>query len=189
MDYLRTNYLNILHLLYKKAIFSLFVLVFCIFAQKTQAQSYEYDYKENAVYIYNFIKYTEWPSDKDNIVIGVIGYTPFVPEFRRLLLKKKNSNINITIKYIKPSEVSNVNVVLVASGSSEKLKDIHSLTSKLPILIITEKGDLNRQGACISLFIDEDDDFKTRYQLSLRNCRARGLAVSEQILSNAILVR
>lgn len=153
------------------------------------AQSYEYDYKENAVYIYNFIKYTEWPAEKDNIVIGIIGYTPFVPEFRKLLLKKKNSNMNISIKYIKPSEVNTVNVVLIASGSSEKLKDIHAITSKLPILIITEKGDLNRQGACISLFIDEDDDFKTRYQLSLRNCRARGLAVSEQILSNAILVR
>lgn len=180
-----TYFINILHHICKVAL----LVTFLLFFAKGFSQSYDYDYRENAVYVYNFIKYTEWPSDKENIVIGVIGYTPFVPEFRRLLLKKKNSTITITLKYIKPSEANTVNVVLLSVAASDRLKEIQTITSKLPILIITEKGELNRQGACISLFIDEDDDFKTRYQLSLRNCRARGLAVSEQILNNAILVR
>ena len=180
--------MNILHTLYLKIIFLFFSFFFlCISAGFSQ--QYDYDYKENAVYVYNFIKYTDWPEGKENIVIGVVGYTPFAPEFKRLLLKKKNSNVNITLKYIKPTEVHTVNVVLVSTGSSDRLREIQTITNDLPILIITEKGGLNRQGACISLFIDEDDDFKTRYQLSLRNCRSRGLAVSEQILSNAVLVR
>ncbi len=189
MLYLKTHFTNILHHSLKNVpIYGLLLLLRC-FNTQLFAQSYDYDYKENAVYVYNFIKYTDFPSGKDNISIGVIGYTPFVPEFRRLLLKKKSSNLSITLKYIKPSESNTVDVVLIAVGSSDKLRDVHLLTNKLPILIITEKGNLSRQGACISLFIDEDDDFKTRYQLSIRNCNARGLQISEQILNNAILVR
>ncbi len=189
MYILNTYFTNILHDIHKRPLFFVLFLLLSAFCPKVSAQSYDYDYKENAVYIYNFIKYTDWPEGKNTIVVGVVGYTQFVPEFRRLLLKKKNSTVNIILKYIKPSEANAVNVVLVAAGSSDKLKEIQTVTSKMPILIITEKGDLNRQGACISLFIDEEDEFKTRYQLSLRNCRARGLDVSEQILNNAILVR
>lgn len=189
MNDLATHLMNILHHIYIRAIQCGIFILFLVLSAKTLGQSYDYDYKENAVYVYNFIKYTDWPSQSNTITIGVVGYTPFVPEFRRLLLKKKNSTITINLKYIKPSEASAVNVVLVAVGASDKMKDIQTFTNKMPILIITEKGDLNRQGACISLFIDEEDDFKTRYQLSLRNCRARGLGISEQILNNAILVR
>lgn len=189
MLHFKTHLSNILHHTSKSVLIYGLLLFLGCFHTQLLAQSYDYDYKENAVYVYNFIKYTEWPSNKENITIGVIGYTPFVPEFRRLLLKKKSGNLLITLKYIKPSESNTVDVVLIAVGSSDKLRDVYVLTNKMPILIITEKGNLSRQGACISLFIDEDDDFKTRYQLSVRNCNARGLHISEQILNNAILVR
>lgn len=189
MLHFKTHLTNILHRILKNVSIYVLLLFLMCFHTKLLAQSYDYDYKENAVYVYNFIKYTTWPSGKENITIGIIGYTPFTPEFRRLLLKKKSGNLSITLKYIKPSESNAVDVVLIAVEASDKLRDVYTLTNKLPILIITEKGNLSRQGACISLFIDEDDDFKTRYQLSVRNCNARGLHISEQILNNAILVR
>ena len=80
-------------------------------------------------------------------------------------------------------------MIIVTKSASDKLKQIELLTAQLPILIITEKENMGRLGACISFTIDEDNDYKTEYQLSIRNCKQRGLSVNEQILNNAILIR
>ncbi len=145
-----------------------------------------FNQKENAVYIYNFVKNTEWIQKKTTCIIGVIGDTPVENELKSILAKK---NISIIIKHISLLETKSVDVILVAESSSKSLKEIHKLTEKLPILIITEKPDLNYSGACVSLFMDEDDDFKTKYQVSPFNLRSRGLVMNQQIINNAILVR
>lgn len=145
-----------------------------------------FNQKENAVYIYNFVKNTEWVQKKSPYIIGVIGETPVENELKNIFAKK---NIPIVIKHITILESKSVDVILVAESSSKSLKEIHKLTEKLPILIITEKPDLNYSGACLSLFMDEDDDFKTKYQLSPFNLRSRGLVMNQQIINNAILVR
>jgi YfiR/HmsC-like len=172
----------------KKAITIL--LMFCSFLflpHKIRAQ--QYDFKENAVYVYNFIKYTGWPGIKSNLIIGIIGKTKCETELRSLVLKKKNSNVTFTIKNITSADAENVDAVLIAASASDEISSIQASTAGLPILIISEKEDTNGLGACISFFADEDEDFKTKYQLSLKNCRTRGLTVSAQIISNATLVR
>src|SRR6188508_2205658 len=35
------------------------------------------EYEIKAAYLYNFIKYVDWPSYGDTITIGVLGYDPF----------------------------------------------------------------------------------------------------------------
>jgi hypothetical protein len=145
-----------------------------------------FNYKENAVYIFNIVKNTTFTTAKSSITIGVLGNSPIEAELKTLLAKKGTSYI---LKHITPTEVTNVDVIIVALSASKNLKEIQTNTAKLPILIITEKADLNYNGACISLFMDEEDDYKTKYQLSPFNLRARGLTMNQLIINNAILVR
>jgi hypothetical protein len=172
----------------KKAIIIL-LLLYGLLLSFNKAAAQQYDFKENAVYVYNFIKYTEWPETKSNITIGIIGKTKCETELRSLVLKKKNSNTTFTVKNINSAEAQNMDAVLIAASASGQIGSVQASTAGLPILIISEKEDATRSGACISFFADEDEDYKTRYQLSLKNCRLRGLTVSAQIISNATLVR
>jgi hypothetical protein len=149
----------------------------------------KYNNSELATYVYNFIKFSTWPDKKTNFEVGFVGNTALEAELKSLIAKKKNSSINISIKNIKSTESKSVDVVILANASSSEMKAINALVETAPVLVITEKKDLGRMGACISFFIDEDDEFKTKYQLSTRNCKAKGITVSEQIVNNAVLVR
>ncbi len=166
----------------------LFPLVFLLFFTPV-CLSQKFDFKENAVYILNLVKYTDWPSAKTEVSIGIIGNTNVESELIALLAKKKNSKVTYTLKKIKPEDAKSVDVIIFSESSGKELGVIHPQIDKLPILVIAQKQDQARLGACISLFIDEDDNFKTKYQLSLKNCKAKGLAISEQIISNAVLVK
>lgn len=147
------------------------------------------DPKENSVYIYNFIKYTTWPRKKSTIVVGIIGNTPLERELQQLFARKTNQGVGYVVKKISLHEARNADVVLVAADAADQLKELNQETAQLPILIISEKESMGRAGACICFYLDEENDYKTGYQLSVRNIHARGLKVNEQILNNAVLIR
>lgn len=172
----------------KKAIFLVFVsLQLYAFAGSCYAQSF--DYLENAVYVYNFIKYTQWPHKRATIEVGIVGKTPMETSLKYLFSKKNNNSVTYIVKNISWEEARGMDVVFIAEDESSVLKSIDRETENLPVLIISEKGNMGRWGACISFFIDEDNDFKTSYQLSIKNYKKRGLQATEQILNNAVLTR
>ena len=163
------------------------ISLFFQFSNACYGQSF--DYKENSVYLYNFIKYTNWAQKKTTIQIGIVGNSPIEEELGNLIAKKKNGPVSYLLKHINATDAKNMDVLIITQSSSNELKAIDKLTAHLPILIVTEKANLARFGACISFYIDEDNDYKTGYQLSIRNCKSRGLNVNEQILNNAELIR
>jgi len=165
------------------------ILFFLAIILAFKSYSQQFDQLENSVYIYNFIKYTSWPEKKHEIRIGIIGNTPLETELRNLLAKKTNSAVSYELRKIAISDARNVDVIVVARTSSQQVKELVRITMGSPILIITEKENMGPSGACISFFIDEDNNFKTGYQLSIRNCTARKLLVNEQLRENAVLMR
>jgi hypothetical protein len=165
------------------------ILFFIVVISAVKAYSQQFDYVENAVYIYNFIKYTSWPQKNKHIHIGIIGNTPVEAELKKLFSKKTNSNVTFSIRRITQAEAANENVIIIAADASGQIKEIAKITEGAPILIITEKDNMGRFGACISFYIDEDNDYKTGYQLSIRNCTSRRLSVTEQMRENAVLTR
>lgn len=174
---------------YMKVIFSFLIVFFsgAILSSKCVGQGF--DYTENSVYVYNFIKYTSWPQKKADIVVGIVGNTQLETELKRLLSKKANNNLQISIKNIKADEATSVDVVIVALSAADQIKTVAKLTAFKPVLVITEKENMGRLGACISFFMDDDENYKTGYQLSIRNCKGRGLEMNKQIIDNAVLIR
>lgn len=170
-----------------KTYLSIVVLLHLLVSIRGSAQSF--DYLENAVYVYNFIKNTQWSQNKTHIHVGIVGKTPLETNLKFLLSKKNSSVVTYSVKNISADEAKTMDVVIVAENVSQQVKSISKQTANSPILIISEKENMGGQGACISFFIDEDNDFKTSYQLSTRNYRQRGLSPGKQILNNAVLTR
>lgn len=164
------------------------MVVFCLCTVYT-VHGQGFDYAENSLYILNFIKYTEWPAKKTQIVVGVLGHSPVSDELQKLFSHRRNSNVQYSVRRISIGEARDVDVVVLASDAAGQLKAVNAATAGSPILIISEKENMCHAGACISFFVDEDNDFKTSYQLSLRNCSQRGLNVGEAIRNNAVLTR
>ncbi len=174
----------------QKSIINVIVLFFlCSFLGVKGMAQQSYNFKQNSVYIYNFIKYTEWASRKSTIVVGIVGSTPVEEELKSLINHKKSPGLSLVIKRVSVEEAKKCDVLVVAQSAIEELKALAKVTDKLPILVITERPNMSRYGACISFTINEDEDFKTEYQLSLKNCKARGLKISDQIKNNAELMR
>jgi hypothetical protein len=172
-----------------RSIFTRFIFLISLISIVNTCYCQSFDYVENSVYVYNFIKYTSWPQKETHVHIGIIGDTPLEAALKELMSKKSTNKTNYTIHSISVAEAKNMDVVIVAAGADHLLKAVDLQTTHLPILLISEKENMGRMGACICFFIDEDNDYRTGYQLSLRNCKARGLVVSEQILNNAQLIR
>ncbi len=165
------------------------VLLLLCFTLPLAGYGQHMDPKENSVYIYNFIKYTSWPKKKNTIIVGIIGNTPLERELQQLFARKTSQGVGYLVKKMSLHEARNADVVLVAADAADQLKELNQETAQLPILIISEKESMGRAGACICFYLDEENDYKTGYQLSVRNIHARGLKVNEQILNNAVLIR
>ncbi len=172
-----------------KTRFFFFIVLVVLGLVPTKSYSQNFDYKENAVYVYNFVKYTNWASRKSSIQIGIIGNSPVEDALKNLVAQKRNGSPTLSVRNISVNESKNVDVLIVSKSETDQIKKIAAITANLPILVIAEKENMSRFGVCISFFIDEDNNYKTQYQLSLRNCKQRKLSVSEQIQNNAVLIR
>lgn len=139
---------------------AIFLMLFC-FSSRSYAQ--ETNYKAYSVYIYNFIKYIEWPENtkKGDFVIAVIGNSPINIELKTLATSKKANGQTIVIKqYNTVDEVEKCHILYIASSKSNVLKAAMEKTKNMSALLIAEREGLAKKGAGINFVTLEDDTLK-----------------------------
>ncbi len=125
-------------------------------AQRAAAQ--DVDYKAYSLFVYNFMKYIEWPEIQGDFVLGVIGDSPVVKELEALAKTKKAKGHTIIIKHITvPDEAGNCQLVYVCSSKSSLLKQVNDKVKGRSVLVVAEREGLAKKGAALS-FITLDDD-------------------------------
>ena len=95
-----------------------YLLLFFITLISLIGRSQTFNYKENAVYIFNIVKNTTFPTSKTAITIGVFGNSPIEAELKTLLAKKGTTSV---LKHITLKELKNVDVIILANSSSKNL--------------------------------------------------------------------
>jgi len=96
------------------------------------------EYEIKAAYLYNFIKYVDWPSYGDTITIGVLGSDPFgaalaplsgkVVKGRRLLIKHLDS----------VREAQQCQIIFVSSSEKQRLQEIFESLRSARVLTVGE---------------------------------------------------
>jgi hypothetical protein len=123
----------------------------------TNAQD-DTDYKAYSLFVYNFIKYIEWPTIDDEFVIGVMGDSPAVKEIENMAKLKKAKGKQIILKKITTAdEALKCLLVYICNSKSSQLKSVVEKTKGSAVLTVAEREGLARKGACMS-FITMDDD-------------------------------
>lgn len=145
--------------------------------------------KIKAVFIYNFTKYIEWPSEHKGgeFTIAILGRNKALyDELNKMSQIKKIANQTFSIvSYNSVSEIKVPHILYIPSDSTEELaKAVEKLRGK-STLIVTEKPGMARKGAGINFVIIGN---RQKFELNKSNVEKHNLKVASTLENLAVLV-
>lgn len=167
----------------------LLLLVFFISGISNKCVAQDVDYKAYTLFVYNFMKYVEWPEaqSKGDFVVCIFGESPVHKELAGLASTKKLKGRNIVVKTItKPEEAAGCQLLYVSSSKSGNIKVLKEQMMGKPILIVGEREGLAKKGAELS-FVTLDDD-ALKFDINKKEIEQHQLKISSQLISLGILV-
>jgi hypothetical protein len=142
------------------------------------------EYALHTLYIFNFVKYVEWPvATTKSIRIGVVGNQSAEETLAKMAKGRSSGPLEISVINTKnDAELSSCQIIFIPSGNtSVAAKLIESFSGK-PILIVTEEADLTKKGASMSFKIVAN---KLRFQINEEVIKNNGLKIAGALLSLA----
>ena len=173
-----------------KYIFSILIFVFvAAISPNGLPQNTDTNAKIKAVFIYNFTKYIEWPSDYNggDFIIAILGENKALfEELNKMSQVKKIANQSFSIvKYNSVSEVKVPHILYIPSENTKELaKAVEKLRGK-STLIVTEKPGMAKKGAGINFVVVGN---RQKFELNKSNVERQNLKVASTLENLAVLV-
>lgn len=162
------------------------------------------EHQIKAAFIYNFIKFVDWPEEKmadsnEPITIGIIGSEDFIKAFEPII-HKKVKNRSISIKYFKGYEklertqeddrqwnqkmeaLKTCHLLTFCSGDSVRIKDLSQIIKALkgsPVLTVGETDGFLESGGIINFLME---DKKVRFEINVAAAKKNKLKISSKLL-------
>jgi YfiR/HmsC-like len=149
----------------------------------------ETDYKAYTLFIYNFMKYVEWPESqsKGDFILAVIGDSPITKELQALVAAKKIKGRNIVLrKCTTVEDTYGCHLVFVPNSKSGMVKALKEQTKDKPVLIVGEREGLAKKGAGLSFVTLDDDELK--FDINKKEIEQHQLKISSQLVSLGTLI-
>lgn len=153
-----------------------------------QLRAQSADYRFHSVFIYNFTKYIQWPSNAQSgdFVIGVLGNSSILQELEKMATNKMVGSQKIVIKKFKSvNDISSCHMLFIPSADSKDFEAAQGKLKSKPTLILTEKNGLGQKGSGINFILMEG---KWRFELNEYATQSAGLKVSKELSKLAILI-
>jgi len=133
-----------------------------------------------SAFVYNIIsKYIEWPDSYKggDFVLGVLGDSPIIKEFRTLAKTRTIGSQNISVvKFNSVEEITKCHLVFISKGN---LADLENVVAKIGnTLVVADGATENKKGITINFVMV---DKKQRYELKPNFAVSKGLKVSPEI--------
>lgn len=186
-----------------------YIIVFLIFVLSaagicnalTEDQNKEYQLK--AAFLYNFIKFVDWPAnmaDSNEITIGIISKEPLVSLFEPLKDKKvKNKTCKVqqfpSFEEIQKlggqnkkaadeqiESIKKCHLLFICSSETVYIKDILGQLKDTNILTVGEAENFLNEGGMINFVVE---DKKVRFEINLDASDKAKLKISSQLLQLA----
>jgi hypothetical protein len=162
----------------------------CGLALRGQAQASAYQVE--AVYLFNFSRFVEWPAQvtavkNEPFGICVLGTDPFGPALDATLSGEKNHGATLVARRIsKAQESSGCRILFVSSSEESRLKEIFSALDGTNVLTVSDIRDFSQRGGMIQFVLAEG---KVRFEVNVKNASNAGLTLSSDLLEVALAVR
>lgn len=139
-----------------------------------------------AAFVYNFIKFVDWPLDVvqrsgDSIVVAVVGDGGVADAAERLLAGKQVSDKRVVVRRLKAEQpLSGVHAIFVTESDAKKVRRVLDAITGRPILTIGDVGGFASSGGIIGLVIE---DRKVRFEIDQDAADSAGLRISSKLLA------
>ena len=163
-------------------------------SQWTQAQDpiIDREAKIKAAYLYQFIRYVQWPQsafpeETSPIVIGSIGNDPVNPYLNAIARRRTAGNRKLVYRPVSSvSQAKSCHILFVSSNANgATVKSVVAKLRDTPVLLVGESPDFLRGGGVIS-FVAINNNI--RLQLSTKSASNHGLRISSQLAKLAQIV-
>lgn len=147
------------------------VLVFVISVDMAQAESERgQEYKIKAAFLYNFIKFVEWPKEKvadsNSITIGIIGKNPFGKAFEPLKNKQVKDKRVIVEQFksfdeskqpnVQIEALRNCHILFICRSEAEHLNKIIKSIEGHSVLTVGDTEDFLESGGIINFLKEKE---------------------------------
>jgi hypothetical protein len=146
------------------------------------------EYQVKAAFIYNFVKFVEWPPEPgepgDPISICVFGKDPFGSALERVVGGRNANGRPIEIR--RPSGIAaaqSCQVLFVSSSESARLEAIFKSISSLSVLTVSEIGRFCERGGVIEFVVEEQ---RIRFRINVKAAALANLKISSKLLQLAL---
>ena len=180
----------------KLAILGAAFLVWMSFGPLRAAPQVSEEPQIKAAFLYNFIKFVEWPKDrfsgdKDPIVIGVVGKDPFGEALDEIANKPAKDRDLVVRRFASvPSEgadpihpeldaIRKCHIVFICPSEKKDFKRLLSALQDTSILTVGDTAGFLEDGGMINFLVEEK---KVRFEISLVKMRSARLDISSQLL-------
>jgi hypothetical protein len=178
------------------------VLFGCLLASEVHpsAQSGQYkEYEVKAAFIYNFLKFVDWPKGKmadsdKQIIIGIIGENPF-GSAADVFKNKKVEDHDVAVKYFEGLEqikkmsekdraaneesLKNCHLLFICQSEQKLVREITDIVGKNGVLTVGDTEEFAKSGVAINFFMEDN---KIRFIINLAAVEKTGLKIRSQLL-------
>ncbi|HNP49720.1 MAG TPA: YfiR family protein [Bacteroidia bacterium] len=152
---------------------------------KIYSQSNEADIK--AMFLFNFIKYVEWPKEQEASVfkIGIVGKSSVSDALQKVIAMKKKEGKKLELVQLNPENAPTCQLVFVTAGEESHGEMWAKQYQGRGVLLVSEESEHSEKWAAINLVKVEN---KIRFVINLSAAKSGGIKISSQLSSLAILV-
>jgi hypothetical protein len=151
---------------------------------RTTAQDVSKEYRVKAAFLYNFVKFVEWPSrtDPGPIVICVAGQNPFGSVLVETIRGETVVGRTLESRVILEPD-GGCHVIFVPAGANASA--YLGAARGTPRLTVGESPDFIQQGGLVRFYLDAGT---VRFEINRERAERSGLRISSRLLQLARLV-
>jgi hypothetical protein len=146
------------------------------------------EYQVKGAFIYNFMKFVEWPPAAltDPLVVGVVGSAPLA-DLEAALKDKSVRGRRIVVRAVENAgQPGPCHVLFISGDPPGQLRTALRAVAGAPVLTVSDVPDAEQPEAVINLVAVET---RLAFQVNLELAQASGLQVSSKLLGLARTVR
>ncbi|PKN34485.1 MAG: hypothetical protein CVU61_08230 [Deltaproteobacteria bacterium HGW-Deltaproteobacteria-19] len=140
----------------------------------------EYDLK--AAFLYNLLKFVNWPDQiqaRSHLVIGILGEDPFGASIEVLKDKMIGRRRIFIRRGLSLQALKRCDVLFVSRSESEKVERVVRSAFSTHTLVVGDTAGFAERGVMINFFLHEK---KVRFEINVDTARRAKLTVSSQVL-------
>jgi hypothetical protein len=170
----------------------LLVLATLLFGVRAEAQAPMGESEVKAMFVYNFLKFVEWPADqavgaRDPFVVLIIGEGATADATERFLESKTIGERPLVVRRTQwDQSLAGVRAAFVVEQDPKKLHRVLHAAATAGVLTIGEGEDFTTLGGVIALLVE---DRKVRFDVDTSAAQSAGLRVSSKLLALTRTVR